>query len=107
QALQNIGVQIVGYKPLACAQEEPLHSTAAFQQGSDYDSEDNPDVLTLLNSTNEKVSYQEINSYTFNHTMPMLSAEGNRVDIAKINRDLTHLASHYQTVLVEGSFGWL
>ncbi|HBO37429.1 MAG TPA: dethiobiotin synthase, partial [Pasteurellaceae bacterium] len=33
QALQNIGVQIVGYKPLACAQEEPLHSTAAFQQG--------------------------------------------------------------------------
>lgn len=107
QAMQNAGVQIVGFKPIACGCNEPVYSDSIEIQQSDYASLDNLDVLTLQNSTQEKVSYQQINSYTFNHKMPMLTEESQRIDIGKINRDLDALNNQYQSVLVEGSFGWL
>lgn len=107
QALQDVDVQIVGYKPIACGCNEPVYSDMAREQEGDYSSLDNPDVLTLLHSTKENVSYEQINSYTFDHKMPMLTAESNRINISKINRDLDALNSRYQSVVVEGSFGWL
>ncbi len=107
QALQHAGIQIVGYKPVACGQDEPVYTETQNLSDSDYGSENNPDVLTLMNSTNENVSYQDINSYSFEHTLPMLTAESKRIDINKINTDLDRLVGTYQSVLVEGAFGWL
>ncbi|AAU37613.1 MULTISPECIES: dethiobiotin synthase [Basfia] len=107
QAMQNAGIQIVGYKPLACGQDDPVYTDVQESGQTDYDNMDNRDVLVLQDSTNEEVSYQDINSYTFAHTMPMLSQEGKHIDINKINTDLKRLSSRYQSVLVEGSFGWL
>ncbi|TDQ57378.1 dethiobiotin synthase [Mesocricetibacter intestinalis] len=109
QAMQNAGIKIVGYKPIACGQDEPVYVDVLEEQQDDYGKADNRDVLVLLNSSNEKVTYQDINSYTFDHTMPMLSMGNNaaRIRIEKINGDLKRLTSAYQSVLVEGSFGWL
>ncbi|MGC7560897.1 dethiobiotin synthase [Pasteurella sp. PK-2025] len=109
QALQNKGIQIVGYKPLAFAREEGIYSDKECLHApvSDYDSEDNSDVLTLMNSSNEILSYQDINSYTFKCTMPLFTDEGTRIRIEKLNTDLSRLNAKYQSVLVEGSCGWL
>ncbi|MGQ0286261.1 dethiobiotin synthase [Pasteurellaceae bacterium 22721_9_1] len=106
QALQAADVQIVGYKPIACAQEGD--ETPDFvQQESDYGEQNNSDVLTLIDATNQKVSYQDINSYTFAHTIPLFTDEGERIQIEKLDKDLSRLNNKYQTVLVEGCFGWL
>ncbi|MDU8924815.1 dethiobiotin synthase [Pasteurellaceae bacterium LIM206] len=107
QAMQQAGIQIVGYKPLAAGQDEAVYATALEEQTDDYGAADNPDVRILLNSTLESVTYKEINSYTFAHTMPMLTQEGKRISVDKINADLHRLSSKYQSVLVEGTFGWL
>ena len=107
QALQDAGTQIVGYKPIACGSNEPVYSDNNPEQVGDYSSEDNFDVLTLLNSTKEKVTYREINSYTFDNTLPMLTQEGAKIRLEKLNQDFSRLTATYQTVLVEGSFGWL
>ncbi|MDO4429879.1 MAG: dethiobiotin synthase [Lonepinella koalarum] len=107
QALQKSGVQIVGFKPIACGCNEPVYSDHISRQEGDYSSQDNADVMTLLNSTQENVTYEEINSYTFSHKMPMLTEDSRLINIDKINRDLEALNSRYQSVLVEGSFGWL
>lgn len=104
QALQEKGVQIVGYKPIACCGDEGVYPTQS-ESVSDYDNTKNHDVLTLMNSTHEKVTYREINSYTFDHSSPMLTQDKSRIKLAKINRDLTALNSRYQSVVVEGSFG--
>lgn len=102
QALQNKGMQIVGYKPIAGGQEEPVYST-----DTDYGLEDSSDVFTLMDATQENVSYREINSYTFYNTIPVLTSGYKRISIEKINQDLSVLCERYQSVLVEGSFGWL
>ena len=107
QALQHVSIQVVGYKPIACGQEEPVYTDISSVHKDDYATEDNFDVLTLLNATNEKVSYRDINSYTFTNSSPMLTNQREFIHIDKINRDLDKLNSLYQTVLVEGSFGWL
>lgn len=107
QALQQSGVQIVGFKPIACGANEAVYTDQLSPQLNDYASHDNADVMTLLNSTQENVTYEQINSYTFNHKMPMLTEDSNRIDINKINRNLDRLNRRYQSVLVEGSFGWL
>ncbi|WP_032092668.1 MULTISPECIES: dethiobiotin synthase [Pasteurellaceae] len=107
QALQQEGIQIVGYKPVACGQDDPVYTEIQSVSESDYGSENNPDVLTLMSSTRQEVGYRDINSYSFEHTMPMLSAESERIDIAKINADLDRLTGTYQSVLVEGAFGWM
>ena len=107
QALQKADVQIVGYKPIACGQDEPVYADIEVTQPDDYGSADNTDVLTLMNSTNEPVTYQDINSYTFSNMMPVLTNQCERIKIEKLNADLAALSARYQTVLVEGCFGWL
>ncbi|URL07616.1 dethiobiotin synthase [Avibacterium sp. 21-595] len=105
QALQNQGIQIVGYKPIACCQEDWAYRESPIE--SDYGQENNSDVLTLIDATKENVTYRDVNSYSFSHSLPMLSEDGERIDIKKINADLTALTQRYQSVLVEGAFGWL
>ncbi|EKX96369.1 dethiobiotin synthase [Aggregatibacter actinomycetemcomitans Y4] len=107
QALQKIGIQVVGYKPIAFGQEDVIYPDSQKQTAGDYDKKDNPDVLTLINSTKEKVHYEDVNSYTFRHSMPILNESCKRVQINKLNVDLARLCSRYQSVLVEGAFGWL
>lgn len=107
QALQETGEQIVGYKPIATGQDEPVYTDVLDNGESDYGKEDNHDVLVLMNSTNETVSYQDVNSYTFSHTVPMLTSESERIKLEKVDADLNRLKATYDNVLVEGSFGWL
>lgn len=106
QALKGAGVQVVGYKPIACTKEEPIYTTL-IEQNSDYGNLDNDDVAVLLNSTQQNLSYQDINSYTFNHNLPMISPDYQRIDVDKINADLARLTQQYQAVVVEGSLGWM
>ncbi|OOF69627.1 dethiobiotin synthase [Rodentibacter caecimuris] len=104
QALQNQGIQIVGYKPIACNTiDQPILEEP--ETDLDYDTLDNVDVLTLLNSTLEPITYQEANSYTFNQSLPMLTKEKSRIKLDKINQQLDLLNQKYQSVVVEGSFG--
>ena len=107
QALQKAGIKVVGYKPIAFGQDEPIYSLKSLQEESDYETKDNSDVLTLMNSTSENVTYEEVNSYTFLHTIPILTEESQRVKIEKLNADLARLSAKYSSVAVEGAFGWL
>ena len=95
QALQKVGVQVVGYKPIAFGQDEMIYPPHNLSENSDYDTKDNPDVLTLMASTEEKVSYEEVNSYTFLHTIPILTEDSKQVHIEKLNKDLAHLRDKY------------
>lgn len=106
QALQSRGVNIVGFKPIACSAEESVYPTTQ-ESTSDYDNKENSDVLTLMDSTNQDVTYEEINSYTFNHTLPMLVEDKTRIKLNKINKMLDQLSQKYQSVAVEGAFGLL
>lgn len=106
QALQNKGVNIVGFKPIACSSEESIYPIEQ-DVASDYDNKENSDVLTLMDSTNQNVTYEEINSYTFNHTLPMLVEIKERIKLDKINKMLDKLTQKYQSVAVEGAFGLL
>ncbi|MFZ7240396.1 dethiobiotin synthase [Avibacterium avium] len=103
QALQNAGIQIVGYKPIACL---PDYDDFSHQQGLNPE-ESSSDVLTLMRSTKEKVSYKEINSYSCSDILTVLSSDDSIINIDKINADLAALTQRYQSVLVEGTFGWL
>lgn len=105
QALQKQGVQVVGYKPIACCGEESIYPAMQEENTSDYDNLSNSDVLTLMDSTKENVSYKDINSYTFSNSAPMLTQDRTRIKLDKINHDLTRLNQNYQSVVVEGSFG--
>lgn len=105
QALQANGVQIVGYKPIACVQGE--EDIAENTQDNILINQNHNDVITLMNSTNEDVSYQQINSYTFGHTIPLFTDQGEKIQISKLDQDLRGLTQQYQSVLIEGCFGWL
>ncbi|ABR74483.1 ATP-dependent dethiobiotin synthetase BioD [Actinobacillus succinogenes] len=107
QALQEMDTQIVGFKPIASGQDEPVYADSLDDPKNDYGDEDNRDVLILQNSTKENVSYRDINSYTFLQTVPMITAEKGRIKLEKVDRDLARLAATYDVVAVEGSFGWL
>lgn len=109
QALQAKGVRIVGYKPIACSCEAGIYpiENQSNESETDYDAENNSDVLALIDATNEPVSYQEVNSYTFAHPMPMLTRDKSRIKLSKIDETLTTLVKKYQSVVVEGSFGLL
>ena len=109
QALQAKGVRIVGYKPIACSCEEGIYpvENQSNESQTDYDADNNSDVLALMDATNEPVSYQEVNSYTFAHSLPMLTRDKSRIKLNKINQALTTLVQKYQSVVVEGSFGLL
>lgn len=109
QALQQQRIQVVGYKPVSFGAEEPVYSDTKLQSEleSDYGTEDNHDVLTLMNSTEVVISYQEANSYTFKHPTPIFSDQGKKIKIEKLNQDLAKLNRKYQMVLVEGNYGWI
>ncbi|WP_439234334.1 dethiobiotin synthase [Lonepinella koalarum] len=107
QALQALDIDVVGYKPIACTQDDEISVGDCVESKSDYGTEDNADVLTLMHTTKQDVTYQDINSYTFSHTMPLFTDQGEQIQIDKINQDLAHLNRKYQTVVVEGCFGWL
>ena len=102
-------MRIVGYKPIACSCEEGIYpvENQSNESQTDYDAENNSDVLTLMDATNEPVSYQEVNSYTFTHSLPMLTRDKSRIKLSKIDQALTTLVKKYQSVVVEGSFGLL
>ena len=65
QVLTANNIVAVPYKPIACGGAEELPTEPNLD---DYASEDNSDVVTLLNSTAVPVGYREINSYTFIHS---------------------------------------
>ena len=109
QALQAQGVHIVGFKPIACGEEDSIYTENRIDDLKQQ-TEDNKDVKTLLDSTNEAVTYQDINSYTFTEcSLPVLAAldEIDNIEVKKIDKDLAKLTSRYQSVLVEGTYGWL
>lgn len=106
QALQDKGINIVGFKPIACSQEDSFYPLEQ-EFPSDYDNKENTDVTTLINSTEQNVSYEEINGYTFNHSLPMLVKAKERIKLDKINKMLDNLNQKYQSVAVEGAFGLL
>ena len=107
QALRKQGCQIVGYKPIACG-DGGYHP---YLESSSEHPKQNADVLTLLESSGEALRYNDINSYT----MPLEQEPGlndfleqpQPIRIEKLNHDLKRLTSRYQSVLVEGTFGWM
>lgn len=106
QALQDKGIKIVGFKPIACSPEERVYPVEEFAE-SDYDNKENSDVQVLMDSTHQNVTYEEVNSYTFNHSLPMLMESKKRIKVEKINKMLDKLCQKYQSVSVEGAFGLL
>ncbi|WGE76229.1 dethiobiotin synthase [Actinobacillus equuli] len=97
----------VGYKPIACGGDDSLPTEP---NQADYASEDNPDVLTILDSCPTPVAYREINSYTFIHSStPVFAALDavHHIQEEKLNQDLTRLQQNYPNVVVEGTYGRL
>lgn len=107
QTLTLHHVQAVGYKPIACGGDDSLPTE---QNQVDYASEDNPDVITILDSCPLPVEYREINSYTFIHSnTPVFAALDavHHIQEEKLNNDLDRLQQKYTNIVVEGTHGWL
>lgn len=107
QTLTEHNFPVVGYKPIACGGDDSL-PTEPNQY--DYATEDNTDVLTILNCCPTDVSYRDINSYTFIHSStPVFAALDavHHIQVEKLNTDLKQLESRYPNVIVEGTYGWL
>lgn len=107
QALQDKGIPAIGYKPIAFNHDDSIYTDYPILTNGDYDSLDNSDVLKLLENSAVKLTYKEINSYTINHSFPVLTEDYAKISIEKINSDLARLQQTYNPVLVEGTFGWL
>ncbi|MDG6894177.1 dethiobiotin synthase [Volucribacter amazonae] len=101
QALQQQNVQIVGYKPIAYNADSSVYATPPQQY------QDNLDVKILMHSSQQNLPYEQANSYTFEQSQMLTLACQDLVDLNKINQNLDHLIKTYQSVLVEGTFGWL
>nr|WP_314741362.1 dethiobiotin synthase [uncultured Haemophilus sp.] len=107
QVLTANNVVAVPYKPIACGGAEELPTGPNLD---DYASEDNSDVVTLLNSTATTVGYREINSYTFIHSStPVFAALDavRNIHVEKLDEDLVRLQKNYTNILVEGTYGWM
>lgn len=107
QTLTEHNFSVVGYKPIACGGDDSL-PTEPTQY--DYATEDNPDVLTILDSCPKEVCYRDINSYTFIHSStPIFAALDavHHIQLEKLNSDLSRLEEQYPNVVVEGTYGWL
>lgn len=107
QVLTTNNVVTVPYKPIACGGAEELPTEPNLD---DYASEDNSDVVTLLNSSSTPVNYREINSYTFIHSStPVFAALDavRNIHVEKLDNDLARLQKNYPNILVEGTYGWL
>lgn len=107
QMLTEHQFPVVGYKPIACGGDDSLPTEPSKY---DYAAEDNPDVLTILDSCQTNVSYRDINSYTFIHSStPVFAALDavHHIQLEKLNTDLKRLEICYPNVIVEGTYGWL
>lgn len=107
QTLAEHHYPVVGYKPIACGGDDSL-PTEPNQY--DYATEDNSDVLTILDCCPNEVSYRDINSYTFTHSStPVFAALDavHHIQLEKLNSDLKRLEVEYPNVVVEGTYGWL
>ncbi|HDL5505587.1 TPA: dethiobiotin synthase, partial [Mannheimia haemolytica] len=107
QTLTKHSFPVIGYKPIACGGDDSL-PTEPTQY--DYATEDNSDVLTILDSCPTNVSYRDINSYTFIHSStPVFAALDavHHIQLEKLNTDLKRLENAYPNVVVEGTDGWL
>lgn len=107
QILIKHRIPVVGYKPIACGGDDSL-PTEPNQY--DYATEDNPDVITLLDSCPPNVKYRDVNSYTFIHSStPVFAALDavHHIQLEKLNADLKRLETEYPNVIVEGTYGWL
>ena len=107
QVLTANNIVAVPYKPIACGGAEELPTEPNLD---DYASEDNSDVITLLNSTTVPVGYREINSYPFIHSStPVFAALDavRNIHVEKLDVDLARLQNSYHNILVEGTYGWL
>lgn len=102
QALQQQKVQIVGYKPIAYNISESIYGEI-----KEIATSDNLDVKILMETSHEPLSYELANSYTFEQSQMLTLACQDYVDLQKINQQLDYLTAHYQSVLVEGTFGWM
>lgn len=107
QALQQQNIQIVGYKPIAYNANDNVYAESQPYSENLPHQQDNLDVKILLNSSRENLSYEQANSYTFEQSQMLTLACQDLVDLNKINQHLDHLVNNYQSVLVEGTFGWL
>ena len=80
QALQAKGVRIVGYKPIACSCEEGIYpvENQSNESQTDYDAENNSDVLALMDATNEPILVQKYQSVVVEGSFGLLTpmAEG-------------------------------
>ncbi|HDZ6712823.1 TPA: dethiobiotin synthase [Mannheimia haemolytica] len=107
QTLTKHSFPVIDYKPIACGGDDSL-PTEPTQY--DYATEDNSDVLTILDSCPTNVSYRDINSYTFIHSStPVFAALDavHHIQLEKLNTDLKRLENAYPNVVVEGTYGWL
>lgn len=107
QTLAENNFPVIGYKPIACGGDDSL-PTEPNQY--DYATEDNPDVLTILDSCPTQVRYRDINSYTFIHSStPVFAALDavHHIQVEKLNSDLKRLEEGNPNVVVEGTYGWL
>ncbi|MDH2998781.1 dethiobiotin synthase [Pasteurellaceae bacterium LFhippo2] len=107
QTISQYGINIVGYKPIACGGDDSLPTEP---NQDDYACENNEDVLVIQNSCPTPVHYREINSYSFIHSSTPVFAALDAVchiSVDKLNQDLQRLHHQYDNVLVEGTYGWL
>lgn len=107
QALQQQDIQIVGYKPIAYNMDESIYGESQQDYLTDYVNANNPDVKILIKSCQHKLPYELANSYTFEQSQMLTLACKDLVNINKINQNLEYLTANYQSVLVEGTFGWM
>ncbi|ANF70499.1 dethiobiotin synthase [[Haemophilus] ducreyi] len=107
QVLAQHNFSVVGYKPIACGGDDDLPTEP---NQTDYTSEDNSDVLIILDSCPQPVAYRDINSYTFTHSStPIFAALDavHHIQEEKLDTDLSNLQQNYPNVVVEGTYGWL
>lgn len=105
--LTQHNINAIGYKPIACGGDDSLPSGSNQE---DYASEDNSDVLNILDACPDSVQYRDINSYTFIHSStPIFAALDavHHIHKEKLNEDLARLENTYPNVVVEGTYGWL
>ncbi|ANI28546.1 dethiobiotin synthetase [Yersinia entomophaga] len=97
QAANIQGYRTAGYKPVASGSEMTAEGLR------------NGDALALQASSNQPLSYQQVNPLTFlEPTSPHIvsAEEGRPIDFSVLSRGLRELEQQADWVLVEGAGGW-
>ncbi len=95
QVLQDQGLSVNGFKPVAAGIDE---------NGL------NPDALLLQAKSSNELAYQQVNPYLFEPAIaPHIAAAHveQEINLAKINKAFIEVKSSADVVLVEGAGGWL